>query len=35
VIIFDPPGVLQRALAFADAFNLPAVYDAYYVALTE
>jgi predicted nucleic acid-binding protein len=35
IIILDPPGLLQRALIIADAFNLPAVYDAHYVALAE
>jgi predicted nucleic acid-binding protein len=35
IITLDPPGLLQRALMIADAFNLPAVYDAHYLALSE
>jgi predicted nucleic acid-binding protein len=31
----SPPGLTQRALAIADQYGLPAVYDAHYVALAE
>jgi len=33
--ILDFDGMHQRALAIADAYNLPAAYDAHYLALSE
>jgi predicted nucleic acid-binding protein len=31
----DPPALHKQALAIADAFDLPAAYDAHYLALAE
>ena len=35
VTTHSPTGLAQRALTVADQYQLPAVYDAYYVALAE
>jgi predicted nucleic acid-binding protein len=35
VILDSPPGMFGRALVLADAYGLPAAYDAYYLALAE
>jgi predicted nucleic acid-binding protein len=35
VAIHNPPGIHRRAIALADAYGLPAAYDAHYVALAE
>jgi predicted nucleic acid-binding protein len=35
VEIRNPPGLHRRALMLADAFGLPAAYDAHYLALAE
>ena len=35
VSISTPPNLYEEALALAEAYNLPAVYDAHYVALAQ
>jgi predicted nucleic acid-binding protein len=35
IAIHNPPGIHQQALRLADAFELPASYDAHYLALAE
>lgn len=35
IAIRNPPGIHQQALLLADAFNLPATYDAHYLALAD
>lgn len=35
VTVSSPPQLHERALVIADAFNLPAVYDAHYIALAQ
>jgi predicted nucleic acid-binding protein len=35
IAIFDPDDLHRRALALAHAFDLPAAYDAHYLALAE
>ena len=35
IVIHNPDGLHQRALALAHAYRLPAAYDAHYLALAE